>query len=226
MGQLKDHTGKKYGRWTIIRYVGRKKRKTVWFAHCECGTEKEVIISDLIAGKSKSCGCIQRTHGMTDTFEYNSWKGMRQRCRDKNCDDWQRYGKRGIKVCQGWQSFETFFDDMGYRPTPTHSIDRIDSRGHYSCGHCQECIKNGWPANCRWASTKEQSRNTRQNRLITYRGKTRCVTDWAQRYGMSTPLLRYRLDSGWSIKRALTQPVKSPSRTHSRSAHRSSQKSA
>jgi hypothetical protein len=101
------------------------------------------------------------THGMTGTPEYRSWNHMKQRCLNPNVDVYEYYGGRGITVCERWREFEAFFEDMGDRPAGL-SLDRIDPDGNYSCGHCDACVTNGWPANCRWADQGTQTRNQRK----------------------------------------------------------------
>lgn len=123
--------------------------------------------------------------------DYGVWCGMLYRCRnsrDKN------YGGRGIAVCERWQGrggYHRFIEDMGPRPSPSHTLDRIDN----SKGYC--------PENCRWATPKEQNRNMRTNRFITFGGETKCVVDWAEEAGLRPWTLIRRLDRGWPMNKAL-----------------------
>jgi len=101
-------------------------------------------------------------HGMTKSLEYQTWWSMYGRCLNKNSPKYEKYGARGIKICQRWlNSFNDFLADMGAKPTGNerYSIDRIDNDGNYSCGKCEQCVENGWPMNCRWATDMEQSHN-------------------------------------------------------------------
>jgi hypothetical protein len=111
--------------------------------------------------------------------------GMRDRCTNPNRREYKYYGGRGIEVCERWQVFENFLADMGERPSPSHSIDRIDCDGDYS------------PDNCRWATHREQLRNTHRNRWVTYDGKDWCVTDLALHLGVDVGTLRYRMRVKW-----------------------------
>lgn len=135
-------------------------------------------------------------HGMTRTTIYRLWNSMRQRCYNPSAFGYSRYGGRGIKVCERWQSFENFFDDMSPRPSPQHSLDRIDNDGDYC------------PENCRWATNKQQSRNMKTNVLLTVNDKTLCVTEWAELTGISRKTIYERLNRGWSADRAVSAPVK------------------
>jgi len=98
----------------------------------------------------------QRRDGAT----YVTWCGVKARCNNSKNPVYKYYGGRGVRVCKGWSVFTNFFDDMGERSF-VYSIERIDNNGNYSCGKCEQCIKNHWPMNCRWATRKEQANNRR-----------------------------------------------------------------
>lgn len=118
--------------------------------------------------------------------------GMTGRCRRGH----KNYAARGIKVCDRWrESFANFLADMGPRPSSRHSIERKDNNGHYE------------PDNCVWATSAEQLRNTRRTRKITFNGKTQCLRDWATEKGWPYTTLRNRFVRGWSVERALTEPI-------------------
>jgi hypothetical protein len=152
---LIDLVGKEFGQLTVVALVGRRGNNTYWQCQCHCGEQKTVRGSHLKSGGIKSCGCLRGhpTHGEgskgQETAEYSAWLGMRKRCQNSKCQDWPDYGGRGIKVCERWQIYTNFLADMGRRPSPKHSLDRIDNDGDYE------------PSNCRWATPKEQYENRR-----------------------------------------------------------------
>lgn len=127
--------------------------------------------------------------------EYHIWYGIIQRCCNPKSQGYERYGGRGIQVCERWQGedgFEHFMEDMGIRPYKDASIDRIDNNdGYYS-------------ENCRWADKKTQGNNRGNNRLITFNGETHTLSQWAEELGINRNTLYTRLSRGWSVKRALT----------------------
>ncbi len=150
-----------------------------------------------------------RTHGMSDGPEHLAWMRMRQRANNVNHPDYVRYGGNGINVCEGWNTrFESFYADLGGRPSPIHSIDRTNNLGGYWCGHCDECITNGWPRNGRWATPTEQARNRSSNRPLTVNGETMLLMDWAAKVGINRTTLARRLDRGWSHERAVLTPAR------------------
>ena len=110
---------------------------------------------------------------------YCTWCSMRDRCNNPHDENYFRYGARGIKVCERWASFETFVADMGPKPTPKHTLDRIDNDGPYD------------PSNCRWATRQEQALNTRRNRWITIDGETQTITVWEKRLHISRDRLMH-----------------------------------
>lgn len=139
-------------------------------------------------------GQFLATHRAVGTPEHNSWVAMLVRCRDPKHPNYRNYGGRGIKVCDRWrESFENFYADMGPRPAGT-TLDRVHGNGDYC------------PANCRWATTREQRRNTRQNRYVTINNVTRCVADWADISGINLGTICQRLNYGWPPEKAVFQP--------------------
>jgi hypothetical protein len=148
------------------------------------------------------------TRRMSSTPEYTCWAQLKSRCENIRHRQYHRYGARGITVCSRWRiAFANFYEDMGPRPSPAHSIDRIDNDGNYSCGKCEECLAKGWIANCRWATHTEQQQNTRYTRLLTHNGQTKCMSEWAREYGLATERIHARLASGWPVSAAITTPA-------------------
>lgn len=201
-----DYTGQKYGRLTAVRFSRMRGRHNYWWFLCDCGNGKEARVGLVRAGDIKSCGCLcretssafartgnpRRTHGMVRTPEYRAWGGLHERCRYPGRHP--NYGGRGIKVCAGWVSFKNFLADMGTKPSPRHSVGRIDNDGDYT------------PQNCEWQEGPEQIRNRRNTRWLTLDGRTLCLTDWAVEVGLSKNRLTERLNYGWPVDLAIRTP--------------------
>lgn len=190
-----DLVGRRFSRLTVTAFVGIRGayQQSVWRCRCDCGREKIVSGSNLRSDEVRSCGCLIRdtvrgrclTHGKTHTPEYRIWLGMKARCADLRD---KRYGGRGIAVCDRWRtSFEAFLRDMGTRPTPEHSLDRLENARGYE------------PGNVRWATRLEQGRNTSRNRLITIGDVTLPLSAWAERLGVKYMTLHSRLRRGMPI---------------------------
>jgi hypothetical protein len=189
--------GKKFGKWTVLKHM--EKRPIYCLCQCECGSEPKIVHNKLlISGESKSCGCYRlerlreaiSTHKMSEKPIYRTWIAMASRCNNPNHSAYRDYGGRGIKICERWKKFENFYEDMGDKP-PGMTIDRIDNDGDYS------------PSNCRWVTSKEQSRNKRSNVWVTFNGKTMTVADWARETGLRAEKIRYRLKAGWPTEKVL-----------------------
>jgi hypothetical protein len=181
--------GKKFGRLTTIHnIVGRG-----WVCICDCGVAAMQTASALTSGKAKSCGCLKRdnmpalTHGRAGTTEYRSWSSIKTRCFKTTDKQFRKYGARGITMCERWRdSFAAFFADMGPKPSPKHTVDRIDNDKGYE------------PSNCRWATGSEQCRNKRNNVVLEHYGKRQTLTDWSEETGLSLGCLQYRRRRGLS----------------------------
>ena len=202
-----DITGQRFGRYLALKRGSNLGRHAAWECLCDCGKINLVAAGALRAGQSKGCracrkkdgGLLRRTHGHTavvngrknSTRVYSIWRGMLQRCRDEN---WQNYGERGIAVCERWNSFENFYGDMGEPPSARHSIERKDPNGDYC------------PDNCVWATAKEQARNRRNNRIVEFNGEALTIAEWSDRTGIKSATIHARLDRGWDIAKALAAP--------------------
>jgi hypothetical protein len=134
-------------------------------------------------------------HGDVYSPEWRAWCTMRRRCNDPNIWNYKNYGGRGITVCERWLTYANFLADMGRRPTPKHTIDRIDNDTGYS------------PDNCRWATAVEQQRNNRRTHFLTYNGQTHCIRDWAKIVGLTEDAIGCRIHRGWSVEDTLTRPL-------------------
>ncbi len=173
---------------------------------CErCGASFEAVLSVVKSGHARYCGqacagAAKRTHGEASqrrTPEYVAWLGMKQRCFSPRSTSYKHYGGRGITVCAAWRaSFETFRSDMGRRPSPDHSLDRIDNDGDYE------------PGNVRWAPPSVQGRNRSVNRRLTVNGVTRSLVEWSEQVHIGPETLSRRLQLGWTPERAVTTPLR------------------
>lgn len=198
---FQDLTGRRFGRLIVLEYAGKRQTNHRWLCECDCGKRTTVESGHLRSGVTKSCGCLQKEkvtrHGKCKTPEYKVWDNMISRCTSPTYIGYANYGDRGITVCERWRnSFAAFLKDMGLRPSPNHSIDRVNNEGNYE------------KANCRWATRRQQQRNRRRNRLLTFKGKTMCLAEWAERINMPYFTLHGRLRLGWSVERALLTPAK------------------
>lgn len=193
-----DLTGKRFGRLTVISWAECRQGNTYWNCLCDCGKTKVVSRSSLISKKQKSCGCLLaelsgkraaklfRTHGMRRTRLYYIWCSMKDRCNNKNNHCYERYGGRGISVCDEWQHFEPFRDwafANGY--ADNLSIERIDCNGNYE------------PNNCTWIPLADQNKNTRASRRITINGTTHILADWARLSELCPQTISYRIKKGY-----------------------------
>lgn len=204
-GILTEHTGQRFGRLLVLRVAHRDHElRYHWLCRCDCG--KEVVKNGRLLrdGRTQSCGCyrkekiseIKTTHGDSRTSRvYSIWNGMHARCYNPRNRSYKNYGGRGISVCERWHVYENFRADMGASHRGELSIDRYpDKNGNYE------------PSNCRWATHKQQSRNQRTNRLIPFMGETLNLSAWAERMNVPSERIRNRLDSGWIVDRAMTEP--------------------
>ena len=196
MGAFIDMTGLVFDQLTVVELdSNRKGTGAYWYCQCSCGRMVSIWGANLRNGNTKRCGGVgcRGTHHLTDTPEYYVWAQILQRCWNPNNCNYRRYGSRGIRVCKRWQKFDNFIADMGERPSSKHSIERKNNNGNYT------------PRNCKWATKREQVRNTRRNFVISAFGKTQCVSDWWRETGISIATLTYRIRKGIKPERALTK---------------------
>lgn len=202
-----DVTGMRFGRLVALRRTENSPSgSTMWACVCDCDVTREaaVSLSGMVSGRAKSCGCLRRetsrasrlSHGKSNTRAYHSWSGAKDRCYNRLSAKWKDYGGRGITMCDGWRlNSSAFFAAMGDPPVGT-TLDRIDVNGHYSCGKCDDCAARGLAANCRWATPKEQARNTRFNVVVNAHGSSATIAEWSERTGVDYSAIRERVRRG------------------------------
>lgn len=206
--------GRVVGRLTVIEFIEERvsksgKTKTdYWRCRCECGNEKVVSEIHLYTSKIRSCGCLKTEilinrstkHGFAAGQQgslYRIWKSLRGRCMNPRNRAYPYYGGRGISVCERWNDFSAFMDDMGPTYWDGASIDRFPNNdGNYE------------PSNCRWATRQEQANNKRNNRIITCRGESQTLAEWSRKTGLSQDVIERRLNQcGWSEEDAVSTPL-------------------
>lgn len=199
-----DLTGNRYGRLVVVRMVGRVNGRTMVDCLCDCGKTSIIWSNALRRGVTTSCGCKWTesitTHGRSSSPEYDCWVSLIARCYNPRTRGYHNYGGRGITVCDRWRGekgFERFLEDMGNKPSTQHSIDRVDNNGNYD------------PANCRWATPKEQCGNIRSNVWVEYCGKKMIAGVFADMIGWARPNVYRHLAKGkspeWIADRAASR---------------------
>jgi len=197
--------GSRFGRLVVVQDMGVTARRSYYLCKCDCGSEISVQTKRLVSSHTRSCGCLKldvladrsTTHGLSAAPEYGVWQDVKKRCFNPNHKFYAYYGGRGITVCPEWlHDFEAFYRDMGKRPFVGAEIDRKDNTGNYR------------PDNCEWVTRIANMRNTRFNRILEYNGELKCLAEWAEMHNIKSSTLWDRLSIGWSIHRALTEPVR------------------
>lgn len=197
--------GDVFGRWTVVSPAPRKRYFAHWHCRCACGNARDVMARNLSRGSTQSCGCWKReaagrqarTHGMRHTPEYGVWIGLIARCTNPRNKGYKNYGARGISPSDEFRhDFPAWLLHVGPRPSPQHSIERIDNDKGYIRG------------NMKWALKLEQANNTTRNHRLTLNGETRNLSEWARILGCKHLLLLKRLNRGWSVEQTLTTPVR------------------
>lgn len=207
---LKDLSGERFGRLVVLRRAIQtgKTKNARWLCQCDCGAMHEANSSALIRGLTKSCKCLAREltssrasiHNKSRTVEWSTWQNMKNRCYNEKDASYIHYGGRGIRVCDSWiNSFINFFSVMGERPSPEHSIDRIDVNGDYT------------PENCRWATKSEQAKNKRPVTAIEILGVVKTLNDWSKLSGVNKQTISKRMQSGVTGEALIAPPASNKS---------------
>ena len=200
--------GDRFGRWTVAAPPVRRGGVLVCPVSCDCGATGMTSTTDLRRGHSKSCGCLSadvtrarsaipgmmRPDGRRLSPEAVAWRGAKARCRNPGDSRFNSYGGRGIAVCERWlgrQGFAHFLADMGPRPSPGHSLDRIDVNGNYE------------PGNCRWATKEQQDNNKRATVMVEYDGRMMPAAAWSKELGIKLKTITARVRRGFRGARAL-----------------------
>jgi hypothetical protein len=201
-GRRADLVGHRKGSFVVTARLGPDQRRNiVWKALCDCG-RTFTLPTSAIVGSQVSCGCRQyqpNPDSYCGTPEHTAWAAMKQRCGYQGATSYPNYGGRGIRVAPEWvNDFAAFLAHVGKKPSPAHTLDRIDPCRDYE------------PGNVRWATRLEQGRNTRTNHLVTHAGETMSISAWAERTGINDGTIWTRLVTlGWPPAKALTAPVRS-----------------
>jgi len=197
---IEDISGRLFGHLTALRRIESDRHSHArWLCRCDCGTEKGILYAQLMRGTTHSCGCHKAQllkdkktkHGKSNSKIYSIWCNMIRRCYDSRVSNYHRYGGRGIEICERWLRFEHFLADMG-DPPDGMSLDRVNNDGNYE------------PSNCRWATREQQSKNSTRPILLSFRGLTMNVTEWATHLGISQGTLSERLKT-WPFEEALSR---------------------
>lgn len=194
--------GQRFERLVVLEQAPKGKGTAArWLCRCDCGKEKVCISSHLRGGRIRSCGCLRqettarlnRTHGLSRRSpEYSCWLNMRNRCKNPLSRDYHNYGGRGISVDPRWDDFTVFLADMGHKPAPRSTIERVDNSRGYE------------PGNCQWLGRLEQSRNRRSCIYVESQGQHMTLREAAKRAGVPYGTAYHRYRRGRPMERVLT----------------------
>jgi len=187
------YIGQKFGRLNVISFSHFKNKHLYYVCKCDCGTDIILLLSNVIKGNTKSCGCLKReinikkntTHGLSKTKLYKSWKDIVKRCENEKCKSYENYGGRGILICDEWRNnyatFHEYISKLENFGMSDYTLDRINNNGNYE------------PGNVRWATKIEQNSNTRNNRYIEINGITKTLSQWCRDIGISNKNINKKL---------------------------------
>lgn len=204
MSRLSDISGERFGRLVAVNRVSTATRKggkhidTIWLCRCDCGADKQVGLTNLTSGRTKSCGCLRFVQGGLSRKHplWKRWQQMLERCSNPNHNRYASYGGRGIKVCDRWKSFPLFLEDVERSYKAGKTIDRVNNDGDYE------------PSNFQWASLSQQARNKQKTPVIDTKWGKITVAEASQKCGLSPQCIRYRIKAGWPQHRLL-EPIHS-----------------
>lgn len=194
MGSLRDLTKLRFGRLVVVERIGTKSSQPLWICICDCGKLHESASKPLVNGNTKSCGCLRRemvaeknkTHGLSKLPEYSIWCDIKKRCENPKSANFKYYGERGIKLSESWQDFKVFYSDMGPRPAPDYSVERLDVNKNYE------------KSNCVWIPLAEQARNKTNTVHVEVNGKKMILADLARMIGAYPARVSNKIKAGMS----------------------------
>lgn len=208
--------GVKAGRLTLIdiKYElgGNNKMRTIFYCVCDCGTILPPMQPSSFGNKT-SCGCKnkERLHHKAHTKVWRAWQGMKKRCYNINDPKYRIYGAAGRFVCDGLNEFKHFLNILGEPPSKSHSLDRENNNGNYTCGVCKMCLENKHPINVRWATPIQQSNNISTNVIVEYCGTKMTLSNASKLAGLPYKSVFNRIRyCGWDELDALTIPLGKP----------------
>lgn len=193
MERIEVFYGEEFGQWTALWEVAKTGKHRTFLCRCQCGTERKIILGNLRSKKTTGCGCQRgrkistgkTRHGMSNKPEHVSWMALRSRCEKPANKSFKSYGERGIFVCDRWRdSFDAFFADMGPRPGPGYTVERINNDGPYS------------PENCRWATIQEQQQNKTNSIRVMHGGAIKSIKEIADETGIPVGTMYTRFYHG------------------------------
>lgn len=207
MGAFRDITGLRFGKLVVLRLAKERNKfgNLMWVCRCDCKTKVTVAGANLQSGNTRSCGCLFREaliarntkHGLRHTPEWHIWAQMIGRCTNPKNKGYKNYGGRGITIEDPrWFDFRNFIADVGLRPSPELTLERLDNeRGYYK-------------ENIAWRTRLEQSRNRRNRLRLTFNGETKILSEWAESTGIKLHTLLNRVRRGWPTEKILQTPAR------------------
>lgn len=201
---IEEYIGKRFGNLVVLEKDESNihPNSNHWLVRCDCGKEFSAYPSRILSGHIKSCGCMKGkaalTHGCNGDEFYPTWWAMMRRCYHKENHNYERYGGRGITVCYEWHDPRVFInwarETVGHKCSRL-TLERLNNNEGYS------------PENCCWATSKEQARNRRSNRILEIDGIEKTLAEWCEEYKIDPSVVRERIKLGWSGTDALSIPV-------------------